>query len=318
MNELLTALENATDSGRREIAKQVVDGLIAQDQDVADQLGQLCATLIENQSRDTPEVYERERRRKLSPGEFRPEEAQRLLTDAVRLGGFLGAIDRIPRWAKSNESIGIDAGCGPVPILAIGGAILHGHVVAYEINPSSHRIAEEAVKLFGLQDRIEVVQADVLDPKTELPGDAWYAVSETFGPGLLAREPGPQIIRRLAGLGIGHVLPWSARWRALDLKRYTNHLPEGRPMGSMVFATDELTVSGSFPSSDDGGLMVFVGVDYYDRNGHVVVGGNNNGLSYPGMIGAVSRARKGDIIQFRYPAGGDFEDVSLKVVPPDA
>ncbi len=103
----------------------------------------------------------------------------------------------------------MDVGCGSFPILALAAALYHpkAEVQAIEIHPVAAESATGLIEIFGLSDRLHVVNADIgnhtIDPNTSA------AVTETFNAGLVD-EPGPQIVRLLHEAGVPYITPASA------------------------------------------------------------------------------------------------------------
>jgi SAM-dependent methyltransferase len=140
-------------------------------------------------------------------GHFSADSALKFLQNTNRLKGFIGAIQE---WDEP-ESV-IDVGCGPFPVLALAAAALHktAEVTAVEINSESASRAADVVDMFGLSDRVNVVNTDIANHKIDANTSA--AVTETFN-AALALEPGPQIVRLLYAAGVPVITPSRAKLR---------------------------------------------------------------------------------------------------------
>ena len=118
------------------------------------------------------------------------------LRDEIRTKKFLlGVREAIADLDASGTDVirMCDAGTGAIPILAIYAALCSDKVRcdALELNPNAARIAQEVVREFGLQDRIQVRQTDATKFQPEEPLD--FLISETMHSGLTA-EPIVQIL----------------------------------------------------------------------------------------------------------------------------
>jgi len=121
------------------------------------------------------------------------------LRDEIRTKKFLlGVREAIADLDASGTDVirMCDAGTGAIPILAIYAALCSDKVRcdALELNPNAARIAQEVVREFGLQDRIQVRQTDATKFQPEEPLD--FLISETMHSGLTA-EPIVQILSNL-------------------------------------------------------------------------------------------------------------------------
>lgn len=121
-----------------------------------------------------------------------------------RLHGFIHAIKR---WPEQQGVL--DVGSGAFPILALAAAVYHPHadVVAVEIDAKAALAATKMTELFGLSNRLAVINTDFADYAIDRNTTA--AVTETFDAGLQA-EPGPKIIGILGKEGIQTITPSAA------------------------------------------------------------------------------------------------------------
>ena len=144
---------------------------------------------------------------KYQHGALPPGFSLALVKDLPRLQGYIQAIRR---WDK--QELIMDVGCGSFPTLALAAALYHpeAEIQAVEIHPVTAESATAIVDLFGLDDRLQVVNANIgdhaIDPNTSA------AVTETFNVGL-ASEPGPQIVRLLHESGVPTITPSNAELR---------------------------------------------------------------------------------------------------------
>lgn len=140
-----------------------------------------------------------------SHGKFSAANSLKLVRDVYRLRGFITAIKRWP-----GQEVIMDVGCGAFPILALAAAMYHpkAEITALEINQDSADATDRFIRLFGLDDRVQTVNADIahhpIDPNTTA------AVTETFSPALQG-EPGPKIVRLLHAGGVPIITPSTAK-----------------------------------------------------------------------------------------------------------
>jgi SAM-dependent methyltransferase len=161
-----------------------------------------------------------------SHGELAVSSSLGLLWNRERLHGFLNAIRRWPE----QEGV-IDVGCGPFAVLALAAAMYHprAEVTAIEINPDAAQAAAKITEIFGMSDRVHVVNADIAYYPIDTNTTA--AVTETFDAALQG-EPGPQIVRLLHENGVTVITPSQAELRLcvpdgafvqqIDLRRDTH------------------------------------------------------------------------------------------------
>ncbi len=120
------------------------------------------------------------------------------LRDQIRSKKFLQAIqDAVNEQVKSKDEIQVlDAGCGAIPAMSIYAALCSSKVkcTAVELNHESAAIARTLVKRLGLENQINVIQADATKyiPKKEVD----ILVSETMNSALLG-EPLVEIMQHL-------------------------------------------------------------------------------------------------------------------------
>jgi len=111
-------------------------------------------------------------------------EALNCLRDKVRTKKFMKAVkdsvQRLDSDTQRDEIYVVDAGCGPLPIMAIYAALSSPKVkcTCIELNPTSAKIARKCIEVFGLQDRVEVIEADATTYKSNNGIDV--LVSETM------------------------------------------------------------------------------------------------------------------------------------------
>jgi hypothetical protein len=124
------------------------------------------------------------------------------LRDQVRTKRFLEAIERAvdildARFPEGDLHV-IDAGTGPLPVLAIAAALANPRVrvTALELNPHSATIAKSVIAELGLSDRISVELADATTYTPLMP--AHLLMSETMDTAL-KQEPIVQIFSNLSG-----------------------------------------------------------------------------------------------------------------------
>lgn len=152
----------------------------------------------------SPETAEEDR---YQQGALPPAFTLALAKDLPRLRGFIRAISR---WDR--QELIMDVGCGAFPTLALAAALYHpeAEIQAVEIHPVTAESAAAIVDLFGLGDRLQVVNANIsnhaIDPNTSA------AVTETFNVALTG-EPGPQIVRLLHASGVPTITPSNAELR---------------------------------------------------------------------------------------------------------
>jgi predicted RNA methylase len=147
-------------------------------------------------------------------------EAAACLRDQVRTKRFLVAIDRaIEKLAATfpdGELHVIDAGTGPLPLLAIAAALANPRVrvTALELNPHSLAGAQAVIDKLNLSQQITLRKADATTYTPERP--AHLLISETMDTSLL-REPIVQIFENLSRHVIegGIRIPESVRVLAL-------------------------------------------------------------------------------------------------------
>jgi precorrin-6B methylase 2 len=132
-------------------------------------------------------------------GTFSPHEALECLHDQLRTKRFIQAVcahceDLLGE--RQGELSVVDAGCGPLPVLAIAAAYCSPRVrvVGLESNPASADIAKRIVSSLGLDSQIEIVETNAVAWKSALPID--LLVSETLDSGLV-RENFHQIVNHL-------------------------------------------------------------------------------------------------------------------------
>jgi precorrin-6B methylase 2 len=224
-----------------------------------------------------------------------------LLRSVPRVSGFLRAIER----ARQADTV-LDAGTGSSALLAISSAVLHpkAEVCAYEINPRAAACAREMVRLFGLENRIEVRAADILRDK--LP-EVDLAVTETFGAALMG-ENGPKITQRLGGVA-AQLLPAKVFLRASDSE---SGYEEWSTAAELNMREDNRRVAGSFRSTTiaSGRLVpIKVHASYYDEQGEgIITARNNDILTSPVVVGEIQIPRPNMVIDFAYDTGDTGTD----------
>jgi hypothetical protein len=240
--------------------------------------------------------------------EFPAENSALLLVrSARRVKGFLSAIARAPQ----AETV-IDAGCGSSALLAIGAAVTHprAEVQAYEINGPAAHCARAVIDLFGLSDRIEVAEADVLT--ADLPA-ADLAVTETFALGLLT-EKGHQITEVLAQKA-REILPDHAVIYACDENPTPNTFWQRATVVDLRARNDE--ISGHLMSKGSGQRPISVYAAFYDARDEPILTEVGTNLTNPVLLGSVSVPRSDMRLGFSYAAGVELHDnpASLWVEP---
>lgn len=226
-------------------------------------------------------------------GEITPDLSAEIVQLVPRTGGYLRAIQRSPQARTA-----IEAGCGPTAVFSLGLGVFHPHaeIIAYELNHHAARCAESIIDLMGMGDQISVRTENVLTaqlPRVDL------AVTETFNKGL-AIEQGAKIAHRLTTVA-GRVLPAKAIMYAQTGQPLEDDL--WQPSGVLNFTEGGDFVEGSFASRRSGHLEVSVRADYLDADNQVVVGGYDDTISYPLIIGTVDVPAEGTTVNFRYPTG---------------
>lgn len=231
----------------------------------------------------------------MSQGVFSAFGSAALVLTRARVCGFLGAIARAPQ-ARSA----IDAGTGASAVLAMGTALTHSRaeVAAYEADPEAAICAQTVVRLFGLDDRIKVVAADVLSaplPEVDL------GITETFGQ-VLAGEPGPLITARLSQVAHS-VLPAAAKVLARDspMRRDGGAWREAAKVDLTIPATQ---ITGQFWSGPPGEKLVDIYAGYYDASGRRILTKRGvDSLTMPKCIGIVHVPKENSRVTFHCGIG---------------
>lgn len=123
------------------------------------------------------------------------------LRDEARTRKFLDAIPeslaRIRKTDPSGQVHVVDAGCGPIPIMAIAAAWSDPevYVTALELNPLSAELAKGIIIALDLQDRITITCGDATTYAPSRPID--LLISETISAGLL-NEPVVAVMQNLS------------------------------------------------------------------------------------------------------------------------
>ena len=233
------------------------------------------------------------------PGEFGAADSARLVLNAPRVGGFLRAIGRAPQAGSV-----IDAGCGASALLSLGAAVSHDRakVVAYEINGHAARCASRVVELFGLDDRITVVNDDVLTAR--LPA-ADLAVTETFSPALLA-ERGTLITATLAERA-REILPAHVVINACDVPVTDQRRAPWMRAAGVDLSRPSERINGQLTSTGPGERPVIVQASYYDAGHQAVLDYREvDSLTYPVELGRVGVQAAGATIGFSYMPGTEL------------
>ncbi|HSW79625.1 MAG TPA: 50S ribosomal protein L11 methyltransferase [Candidatus Saccharimonadales bacterium] len=298
MYTLLEDLITSSDQGRRDIAANVVAGMLHGDHAANSDYMYLVQDLLLN---DVP--------LDLVPqglsafGLFPAGKSCTILQEEERVSGFLRAIDRAPQAGSA-----IDAGCGSSAVLAVATAVMHPHaeVFAYELNPQAARCAQFVIELFGFKDRITVEAADVLSiemPKVDL------AVTETFGAALLW-ESGPKITSALGKVATT-VIPTFAKLFARDMPidPLEDDIVLWHHAGTVNLLDHANVARGKFASSGTGLRRLRVYSGFYDNKDEAVVASvKTDAITTPESIGALEVSEAGQIINFRYRIGVDRKD----------
>jgi hypothetical protein len=135
-----------------------------------------------------------------TPGALPAHEAMNCLFDEARtkkfLSGVRSAVGRLRECTSAPLHV-VDAGCGPIPIMAIQAAWSDPnlHVTAIELNPLSVTIAKSIISALKLEDRITIIEANAITHTPKAPID--LLVSETISAGLL-NEPVVQVMSNLS------------------------------------------------------------------------------------------------------------------------
>ncbi len=116
--------------------------------------------------------------------EIRATMAGCCLLDQKRTFSLMEIVDKNTK--EGETAIDIGAGCGPLAFsfLNAGGDM----VTAVEKSPELCQALDDTSIRLGLRDRIEIINADILDLDWILPTDIGFVMAELIGTGLLA-EP---------------------------------------------------------------------------------------------------------------------------------
>ncbi len=244
---------------RQDFLAGLLDGYLALDSRAGDTADRIGRVLMNEGSGSNYQYPVSPSITDLSHGKFSAGTSLSLTQQVPRIRGFVNAIRR---WDKSEEGI-LDVGTGAFPIMALAAAQFHpkAEVTAVEIDGVAAEVASDIVSLFGLQDRITVINEDVanfaIDPNTSA------AVTETFHGGLVM-EPGPKIVRMLAESGVEMITPSFASVK-LNIA--------GKQMQKSVDLTQDVFVELQTGRLNiPAGKIVRAGISYSlaDRNGMVL------------------------------------------------
>jgi hypothetical protein len=255
INELVNAGKNE----RSELLEKIVNGFLEGRKTAGDTAFYIGEGLLNRAGDRKPHQVSFDT--DTSHGKFSAANSLTLLQGIHRLQGYIGAIKRWP------EQFGImDVGCGAFPILALAAALYHprAEITGVEINQQSADISEQLVRLFGLSDRIKIVNADI--SRHKIDSNTTAAVTETFGPALQG-EPGPQIVRLLSEVRIPIITPSRAElclkmpqnkfFQKIDLRRDTHASITYARCGEERFAEDYYSAADiTMAFYDDLGLFL--------------------------------------------------------------
>lgn len=228
-------------------------------------------------------------------GVFPAEESLALLMNSPnRLKCFARAVANAE---FPNASPVVDIGTGSSAILALVSAVKHpdSPVTAYEIDQRSSQVASNVVKFFGLQEQIQIINADFLQV---VPQPAGMVVSETFMAGLLY-EKGPILLRHANSAGVDALIPDTAKM--FGKIAWDNW----QPTGIVKFRDFNGQITGRV-KPNSGPLIVRC--DYYTKDGtELVIGGEDSDLicesNVVAIVSAVPLERKYSDFVFSYPVG---------------
>ncbi len=134
-------------------------------------------------------------------GSLPARDALDCLRDEARTRKFLDAIPESLARIRKNDPSGqvhvVDAGCGPIPIMAVAAAWSDPgvYVTALELNPLSAELAQGIITALDLQDRITITCDDATTYAPSRPID--LLISETISAGLL-NEPVVAVMQNLS------------------------------------------------------------------------------------------------------------------------
>jgi len=192
----------------------------------------------------------------------------------ARTAGYIQAIQRAARRRADapgpSVAMALGAGCGSTALLELALATYFPNVQiqTYELDPTAARCARTMIKLMGYEDRISVIEGDVM--AAQLP-EAQLAVTETFMAALMG-ENGVAIARKLSQTG-AEIIPAGARLWATDVTAGVGGCTDvWQEAGFVDFSTDDI-VRGVLLSTGGGWRDVHVATTYDDMAGEPVVGG---------------------------------------------
>ncbi|MDA1060994.1 MAG: hypothetical protein O3B47_04330 [bacterium] len=239
---------------------------------------------------------------------------------------LFGRIDELDGKRDSVIEV-VDAGCGPYPLWGVFAALKSEKVrsTCLELNPASADMARKIIANLGLEDRVEIVEADATEYKHGREID--LLVSETMYSGFL-QEPLPYILINLTPQVAqdGYVIP---QWAAVEAGLVRSErarkprwfLPENFDLGPMEVVRFvrgkfdevvrfEITLTGIEPGNYNLALGLRAGLSE-----DVVLEGLDSAITIPHLIPTQIDVQRGDtLLKVSYAVGVEDTDLNIEKV----
>lgn len=295
-HQLYEKLRNSNSALRRELTSPILDDLLIQGSRNGRAFAALCDIVVKDVERP---LSLGKTQPALRHGEFLAPLSALLGKPSKRIRGFGAAIKR-----ASNVSTFVDLGTGATGILSLLTA--HNHQgsqgMAVEINEHAAESAAEMTRLFGVDDRVNVVHSDAT--KIKIPSGVDLGVTETYNT-VLSDEPGTALSHRLRHSRI--LLPSVIMLNATDAPQD----PEiGWQSASRIDLRDSNPqVTGTFRSTRAGRQFVYAYAEYHGDTGPILTNPDDDTITQAALLGSVDVRTAGNAINFSYTPGTSLSGI---------